>query len=105
LRALSEDEVRGLIRASGVSPLNAERLKKFLETLGVAVERERRLGMGRLLLRLRDPQVNEPYEVLVDNRWKVLNVNFCIDIPHTLYLPETHHSSKRKKKHIRFRAP
>jgi len=88
LRLLTEKEVQALLVAAVVKPFRESPLERFLEELGIRHEKHKTLADGRLVLRIEDPQVNQPYMVVIDRQWKVHAVNFCIDMHHDFYLPE-----------------
>ncbi|RLG42247.1 MAG: hypothetical protein DRO05_01655 [Thermoproteota archaeon] len=89
LRLLEEDEVRALLTTAKAreSSIDIEGIISFLNTLGISVE-SRMMAGGRFLLRLDDPKVSESYEVLVDKEGRVLEVNFCVEMPHQLHVSE-----------------
>ena len=91
LKVLTEEEARaieGLLTKPAVSEFDLGRLVEFLREIGVGVEAQEVLADGRIKLALHDHVADLHYRVIVDRNWRVLETNFCIDMPFPYYLPE-----------------
>jgi len=91
LRTLTEDEakaIEGLLAKPVVSRFDLEMLVGFLAEIGVEVESQEVLADGRIRLSLHDRRADLRYRVTLDRGWRVLDTNFCIEMPFPYYLPE-----------------
>jgi len=91
LKPLTQDEARAisdLARLPKAAKMSLKALLAFLSDLGIEVIRREFLASGEVLLALRDPEVSEPYEVLIGRDWRVLDANFCVSLSSDVYLPE-----------------
>jgi hypothetical protein len=85
LRYLEEKDVEALLGIAKVKELSIDRIIEFVRSLGIRVE-VRSLVEG-IVVELDDPIVGS-YQVLVDEKGRVLDTNVCIEIETQLFLPE-----------------
>jgi len=85
LRYLSEEEVQALLGVVKVKELTVNRMIEFVRSLGIQTE-VRNLIEG-IVVDLDDPIVGR-YQVLVNEKGKVLDTNVCIEVETQLYLSE-----------------
>jgi len=85
LRYLSEEEVQALLGVVKVKELTVNRMIEFVRSLGIQTE-VRNLIEG-IVVDLDDPIVGR-YQVLVNEKGKVLDTNVCIEVEAQLYLSE-----------------
>lgn len=87
-RALAQDEVNALLQIATITDLTVDRTTALLNALGIEIVQSRILAGDRRMLELRDPQVADSYKLLVARNGRVVQVNFCFDLPESLYLSE-----------------
>jgi hypothetical protein len=85
LRYLEEKEVEALLGIARVRELSIDRMIEFVRSLGIRVE-IRSLVEG-IVVELDDPIVGS-YQVLVDEKGRVLDTNVCIEAETQLFLSE-----------------
>ncbi len=88
LRQLTRQEVDALLRIYKVKELDIKRLELFCEQLGIDIEVVKELAGNRIVLKMIDNLISDPYMVSIDKLGRVLDVNICIEMPEQLYLSE-----------------
>ena len=83
---VTESEAQALLGVSRVRDLTLDRMVEFLRSIGIDVT-TRNLVDG-VVVDIYDPQIDRRYQVLVDDRGRVLDTNVCIESDVQLYLPE-----------------
>jgi len=85
LRYLEEKEAEALLGIAKVREINIDEIIEFLKSLGIQAK-VRSLVEG-IVVDLDDPIVG-CYQVLVDEKGRVIDTNVCIEAETHLYLPE-----------------
>ena len=85
LRYLSGEEAQALLGVAKVKELTINKMIEFVRSLGI--QAEVRNLVERIVVDLEDPIVGR-YQVLVDEKGRVLDTNVCIEAETQLYLPE-----------------
>ena len=83
---ITESEAQALLGISRVRDLTVDRMVEFLRSLGIEVG-TRNLVEGTVV-DIYDPQIDLRYQVLVDDRGRVVDTNVCIESDVRFYLPE-----------------
>ncbi|HDH44914.1 MAG TPA: hypothetical protein ENG66_05950 [Thermococcus sp.] len=86
LKHLDEKEAQALLGISRAKALTIERMVEFLRSIGIEAQ-TRNLVEG-IVVDIYDPEIDERYQVLVDDKGRVLDTNVCIEAETQLYLPE-----------------
>jgi len=86
LRYLDEKEAQALLGISKVKALTVDRMVEFLRSIGI--EAQTRNLVDGIVVDIYDPEIDERYQVLVDDEGKVLDTNVCIEAETQLYLAE-----------------
>jgi len=88
LRMLTQKEVNALLNITEIKEFTLNKIEIFMQQLGLNIEKLGELAGNRCVLKIDDPEVDKPYRVLIDSKGRVLDVNFCIEMHQSLYLPE-----------------
>jgi hypothetical protein len=86
LKYLTEEEALALLGVSKVKDLTVDRMLAFLRRLGI--QAETRNLVDAIVVDVYDPVIDERYQVLVDDKGRVLDTNVCIETDAQMYLPE-----------------
>jgi hypothetical protein len=86
LKPLTEEEAAALLGVSKVKDFNIDRLLSFLRSLNIQVEH--RNLVDTIVVDIYDPVIDERYQVLINDKGKVLDTNVCIETDVQMYLPE-----------------
>jgi len=86
LKHLTEEEALALLGVSRVKDLTVGRMVDFLRRLGIRAET--RNLVDAIVVDVYDPAIDERYQVLVDDKGKVLDTNVCVETDAQMYLPE-----------------
>jgi hypothetical protein len=87
-RMLTREEIDAIICTKQIMEFGLNRLQSFLDKLSIRYFIEKELADNRYVIKLCDPKVSNEYCVLIDQEMKIIDLDFCMDNFHNLFLPE-----------------
>jgi len=86
-RVLSRQEVDALLKIVDIKEFGLDRFKIFMTEIGIDFEIVREVVEGAVV-RVNDPQLRNEYRVLIDEKGRILDVDFCVHGHEDMFLPE-----------------